>query len=175
MSTMPSCTSSASDWSIVPMPLDTPPTIALSEVGVVAEADALEHLGRRQEHLDGEGHAAVEGGHELLHDDPAQRGGQLEAHLGLLVGREDVDDALDRLHGVDRAQGGQHELAGLGGGERVADRLDVGQLADHEDVGVLPQRVAQPALERRRVLPHLALVDDRHAGACAGTRSAARW
>ena len=43
----------------------------------------------------------------------------------------------------------------------MADRVDVGQLADDEHVGVLAQRVAQAALERRGVLPHLALVDDR--------------
>ena len=138
---------------MVPIPLDTPPTIALTRLAWSPRADALEHLGRGQQHLDGERHAAVEGGHELLHDDAAQRGGELQPHLRLLVGGEDVDDALDGLHGVDRAQRGQHELAGLGGGERVADGLDVGELADHEHVGVLAQRVAQAPLERRRCPP----------------------
>ena len=87
--------------------------------------------------------------------------GELQPDLRLLIGGEDLDDALDRLHRVDRAQRGQHELAGLGGGEGVADRLDVGQLAHHEHVGVLAQRVAQASLERRGVLPDLPLVDDR--------------
>ena len=111
------------------------------------------HLGRGQQHLDRQGDATVERRHELLHDDPAQGGGELEAHLRLLVGGEDVDDALDRLDGVDRAQRGQHELAGLGRREGVADRVDVGQLTDHEHVGVLAQRVAQTPLERRACPP----------------------
>ena len=37
-----------------------------------------------------------------------------------------------------------------------------GSSADDDDVGVLSERVAEPSLEGRSVLPHLALVDDRH-------------
>jgi hypothetical protein len=41
------------------------------------------------------------------------------------------------------------------------DRLLVAHLADEDDVRVLAQDAAQRALERVRVLPDLALVDDR--------------
>ena len=145
---------------MVPMPLDTPPRIALPRLALSPVRMQLSDLGRRQQHLDGQRHAPVERRDELLHDDAAQGGGQLEPGLRLLVGREDIDDPLDRLDRVDRAQGGQHELAGLRGGEGEPDRLDVGQLAHDEDVGVLAERVAQPAFERRGVLADLPLVDD---------------
>ena len=64
------------------------------------------------------------------------------------------------LDGVDRAERGQHEVPGLGGAERQADRLHVGQLADDEHVRVLAQRVPQARLEGGGVLAHLALVDE---------------
>ena len=129
--------------------------------GAVAGADAVGDLRRGQQHLRGQRDAAVERGHELLHDDAPQRRGQLEPGLRLLVGREDVDDALDRLDGVDGAQRGQDELARLGGRERQPDRLDVGQLAHDEHVRVLAQGVAQAPLEGRGVLADLSLVHDR--------------
>ena len=115
------------------------PRVALSPVRM-----QFDDLGRGQQHLRGQGHAAVERRHELLHDDAPQRRGQLHPSLRLLVGGEDVDDPLDRLHGVDGAQRGQDELARLGRGQREPDRLDVGELAHHEHVRVLAQRVAQP-------------------------------
>ena len=55
----------------------------------------------------------------------------------------------------------EHEVAGLGRGQRGRDRLEVAHLADEDDVGVLAQHVLQRLGERVRVLPDLALVDDR--------------
>ena len=109
-----------------------------------------------------------------LADDALQGAGQLDAHLLLLVRREHVDDAVDRLRGVLRVQGGEDEVAGLGGGQRDRDGLEVTHLADQDDVGVLAQHVLEGVGEGVGVLPHLALVD--HAGlvACAGTRSGPR-
>ena len=47
----------------------------------------------------------------------------------------------------------------LGDAQRRFDRLQVAQLADQDDVGVLAQRRAQRVGEALRVLVHLALVD----------------
>ena len=57
----------------------------------------------------------------------------------------------------------EHEVPGLGCGERGRDRLEVAHLADEDHVGVLAQRGAKPLGERRRVLADLALVDDARA------------
>ena len=51
------------------------------------------------------------------------------------------------------------QVAGLGQREHRIDRLQVAHLADHEDVGVLPQGGAQAAGEGLGVLAHLTLVD----------------
>ena len=100
--------------------------------------------------------------------------GELDAHLALLLGREDVDDAVDRLRRALGVQRREDEVAGLGRGQRGRDRLEVAHLADEDHVGVLAERGAQALGERRRVLADLALVDDAGAGASAGTRSGPR-
>ncbi len=51
-------------------------------------------------------------------------------------------------------------MAGLGGGERQRNGLEVAQLADRDDVGILAQRRLQGAGEAPRVAADLALVDD---------------
>ena len=99
--------------------------------------------------------------HEPLGDDRLQRAGQHRARLALLGLREEVDDAvhgLGRVDGVDRRE---HEVAGLGRGQRGAHRLLVAHLADQDHVRVLTQHAPQRAGERRGVLADLALVDDR--------------
>ena len=57
-------------------------------------------------------------------------------------------------------QGAEHEVTGLGGGERRRDRLEVAHLADEDHVGVLAERSLQRFREARRVGTDLALVDD---------------
>ena len=59
--------------------------------------------------------------------------------------------------GVERRE---HEVAGLGRGQRRGDRLEVAHLAEEDHVGVLAQRTAQRLGEADRVLADLALVDD---------------
>ena len=54
----------------------------------------------------------------------------------------------------------EDEVAGLGGGQRGRDRLEVAHLAEEDHVGVLAQRAAERVGEARRVLADLALVDD---------------
>ena len=58
-----------------------------------------------------------------------------------------------------RVQRAEHEMPGFGGLDRDRDGLEVAQLADQDDVGILAQRRAQRILERVGVGAHLALVD----------------
>ena len=83
--------------------------------------------------------------HEPLGDDGLQRAREHRAGLLLLVRREEVDDAVDRLGGVDGVERREHEVAGLGRGQRGADRLLVAHLADQDHVRVLAQHAAQRA------------------------------
>ena len=53
----------------------------------------------------------------------------------------------------------EHQVAGLGGGQRGGDGLQVAHLADEDHVGVLAQRGAQALGEARGVAAQLALVD----------------
>ena len=103
----------------------------------------------------------VRGRQQLLGDDPLQRDRELGSDLPLLLGREDVDDPVDRLGGRLGVQRGEDEVAGLGRGQRRGDRLQVAHLADQDHVGVLPQGRLQPEGEVDRVGADLALVDDR--------------
>ena len=56
-------------------------------------------------------------------------------------------------------QGREHEVPGLGRGQRGRHRLEVAHLADEDDVGVLPQHRLERPVERLGVGAHLALVD----------------
>ena len=67
---------------------------------------------------------------------------------------------VDRLDGVERVERREHEVAGFRGDERRLDRLEIPQLADEDDVGILPKRAAHRVRERARVDRHLALADD---------------
>ena len=128
----------------------------------LALADQVADRRGRHQHLAGDDAAhAVGGRQQLLGDDPLQGDRELGAHLALLLGREDVDDAVDRLRGRLGVQGGEDEVAGLGRGQRGGDRLQVAHLADQDHVGVLSQGGAQAEGEVRGVGADLALVDDR--------------
>jgi hypothetical protein len=118
---------------------------------------------RRRGHEDlGRAHAAlpVRRGEKLLGDDALQGHRQLHAHLMLLRGREDVDDAVHGLCRVLRVQGGEHKVAGLRRGQGGGDRLEVAHLADQDHVGVLAQRGLQAEREALGVRAQLALVHD---------------
>ena len=94
-------------------------------------------------------------------DDRLQVLREARAHLELLLGREERDQAVDRggdVRGVDR---GEDHVTGLGGLERGVDRLEVAHLADHDHVGILAQRAR--AARRGRCAcrcPIFALRDD---------------
>ena len=124
--------------------------------------DLVEGPARGHQHLDGRDPALpVDPLQEPLADDPPQRPGQREAGLVLLVGREEVDDPVDGLGGVDGVQRREHQVPGVGRREGGPDGLRVAHLADEDHVGVL----AQHPLEGRGVVlgvgADLPLVDER--------------
>src|SRR5262245_48314875 len=94
--------------------------------------------------------ATVGGRHKRLRDDALKRRRELHAHLALLLGGEDVDDAVDRGRRALSVQRREHEVPGLGCGERGRDRLEVAHLADEDHVGVLAERGTKSVGERRR-------------------------
>ena len=92
---------------------------------------------------------------------PLSVDGQHHPSLVLEVGREEVDDPVDRLGGVQGVDGGEDEVAGLGSGQRRPDGLLVAHLADQDHVGVLAQDAAHRPGEAFGVGADFALVDDR--------------
>ncbi len=91
---------------------------------------------------------------------PLQRRRHHETDLLVLVGREEVDDAVDGLGGVDGVERREDQVTYLGGGERRGDRLVVTHLADQDHVGVLAHDVAERIGVALGVDPDLALVHD---------------
>ena len=108
-------------------------------------------------------HAAAAAGtrEQSLRDDPAQRRRDRRARLALLVRLEHIDEAFDGVDRAHRRQTRQHEVARLRGLERGPCRCCVAQLAHHDHVGVLAQRVHERRLRARRVGADFALVDHR--------------
>src|SRR5665648_609601 len=82
----------------------------------LALPDQVPDRRRRQQHLSGHRTTAADPPTQGLADHRLDRAGELSADLFLLVGREHVDDAVDRLGGVLRVQGREHEVTGLGRG-----------------------------------------------------------
>src|SRR5439155_26545040 len=99
-------------------------------------------------------------GQQALADDSAQDTGQDRADLLLLDGREELDQAVDGLGGVDRVHRREDEVARFGGLQRGLGGLGITELADQDHVRVLAQDAADRGEERVRVEPDLALVDD---------------
>ena len=130
--------------------------------GLVGVQDEVADPVRGHHDLDG-GHAASAVGarEQALRDDALERAGKHDADLLLLVEREEVDDAVDGLGGVDGVQGAEHEVPRLGGGERRGDRLGVAHLADEDVVGVLAKHVLESRHVAVGVEADLTLVDDR--------------
>jgi hypothetical protein len=117
--------------------------------------------GHAQDLAAGDPPAAVGRGHEALRHRALQRAGDHRPHLLVHVRREEVDQAVDGLGGVDGVDRREDEVTGLRRAERGMHGLLVAHLADQDDVRVLAQDAAQRALERAGVHADLALVDDR--------------
>lgn len=75
---------------------------------------------------------------QFLRDDTLDRLGQHDPDLGLLVLREHVDDPGDGLGCAARVEGTEHQVTGLGRGERERDRLQVAHLAHQDVIRILP-------------------------------------
>src|SRR4029077_17497799 len=100
----------------------------------LALADEVTDPGRAAHDLGRRDAAAAVLLHQRLRDHRAQRLRQHRAHHVLLLAGEHVDDAVDGLGGRGGVQRAEHQVAGLGGGERQADRLQVAHFADQDDV-----------------------------------------
>ena len=123
--------------------------------------DRLGRTARVDHDLDRRAAAVVDRPHETLRDDAPQHLRERCADLQLLVRREEVDDAVDRLLRIDRVEGREHEVTRLRRLESRTHGLDVTHLTDEDDVRVLAHRGTQRRREVLRVLTHLALRDDR--------------
>ena len=99
----------------------------------------------------------AETSHKALGDDQLDRRGDqegLDAH---------VDQSRDRPRGVVGVKGGEDEVARERGADGDVRRLAVADLADHDDIGVLPQDVPQGTGEGQADLgPDLDLVGAGH-------------
>src|ERR1043165_5510554 len=127
----------------------------------LAFQDVIARAHGRLEDLQHGDAAAADLRQEPLRDDVAEGLREARADLRLLVFREDADDAVDGLGGVDGVQRGEDEVPGLGGLHGDLDGLDVAHLADEDDLRGLPQRGAQREREGLRVRADLALVHGR--------------
>ncbi len=126
---------------------------------LLAHLDVFARAHGRLQHLDDRHAAAALFRDQPLRDEVAERGRQPAAHGLLIRHLEGADDALDRLRSVDGVQRGEHEVAGLGGGQRDFDRLAIAHLTHQDHLGRLAQRGSERQRERRRVGVQLALVD----------------
>ena len=82
---------------------------------------------------------------ELLGDDAAQRFADHDADLLALIGRENVEHAVERARGVAGVQRAEHQVAGFRGGDGELDGFQVAHFADHDDVRIFTQaRRARP-------------------------------
>ena len=96
----------------------------------------------------------AEDAHEALREDADDARAEQE-RLGA-----HVDGARDGARGVVRVDRREHEVTRERRVDRDLERLRVADLADHDDVGVLPEERAQRAREREADLRlHVHLVD----------------
>jgi hypothetical protein len=96
---------------------------------------------------------------QVLRDHALQRFREHDPNLRLLLGRKLIDDAIDRRRRGRRMQGAEHQVARLGRFDRDGDGLEIAQLTDQDDVGILAHRRAQGLLEAAGVRADFALVD----------------
>ena len=133
----------------------------VAQLAALALTDEVAHGVVGHQHLVGGHTTATLGGQQTLADDALQRAGELDLDLVAALGREHVDDAVEGLRRVVGVQRGEHEVTGLGQGQRDGDRVEVAHFAEEDDVGVFTQGAAQAVEEVVHVGADLALVDHR--------------
>ncbi len=122
--------------------------------------DEVSDSGIHHHHLDRGYPTASEAREEPLAHDATQHPGEDRHDLPLLLVREELDHASDRLRRIEGVQRREDEVAGLRSLKRDLCRVRIAQLADEDDVGVLPQHAAERLREALRVEADLSLVDD---------------
>ena len=107
------------------------------------------------------GHSArfVDAPEQVLGDDPFEGFGKRGADLVLLMGGENVDDAVDGLGRAGGVQGAKNQVARGGRREGQFDGLQIAHFAHEHDVRVFAQRAAQRRGEGAGVDSHFAMVD----------------
>ncbi len=118
--------------------------------------------GRCRHHDFERDHAALAIGtrQQRLADDALEDERELRPDLRLLVGRENVDDAVDRLRGRICVEGAERQMSGLRDFQCCFHRFEVAHLSNQDDVGILAQCRTQRGREAARVTVHLSLVDE---------------
>ena len=87
--------------------------------------------------------AAADFRRKALADDVAQDVGQAKAQLLFFAEREETENTVDRLAGVDRVQRAQNEMTSFRRHQRDFDGGAVAHFADENDFRRLAQRGAQ--------------------------------
>src|SRR4030095_2009604 len=116
--------------------------------------------GRRYHDLERHDAASSSLRQQGLTNDSLEDERQLRPNLALLVRREDIDDAVDRLRRRVGVKSGQRQVAGFRDTEGRFDRLEVAHFADENDVRVFAQRSAQRVRKALGVAVDLTLVDE---------------
>ncbi len=124
-----------------------------TEAGLDAGVDA-EGLGGEDAAFD------IGAAEEALADDGLEDVGELRGDLLLLVGGEEIHDALDGFWGVDGVEGRDDKVAGFGGGHGDLHGFAVAELANDDDVWVLAHALAEAFCEGFGVASDLALFDE---------------
>ena len=95
----------------------------------------------RDRHVDdqnfqsGDASRFVDAFEKVLRDDAFERFGQGGANLVLLIGRENVDDTIDRFGGARSVQCSENKVTGGGRGQGELDRFEIAHFTDEQDVG----------------------------------------
>ncbi len=97
---------------------------------------------------------------KTLRKNTQERAGQLNADLGLLVGRKSVNNAVHRLTGGAGVQSREHQVSGFSGSDRGGDSLRIAHLADHHNIGILPKNTTESGVEVWGIKFNLALIND---------------
>ena len=126
-----------------------------------AFTDDGRHGGRgKEDFIDGYASRLVAALHQELRHDAAEGARKHGAYLGLLVGREYVNDTVNGFAGVVRVQGAEYQKAGFSRRECQGDGFQVAHFTHQHDVGVFTEGSPQAVCEGGCLEGHFPLGDD---------------
>src|ERR1051325_3897225 len=96
---------------------------------------------------------------KILRDDPFEGLGKGGPDFILLLGRKDVNDTVHGFSGAGGVEGAEHQVAGAGSDQRQFDGLEIAQLTDQNNIGILAQGAAKRGGEGFGVDADLAVID----------------